>query len=212
MCNDLIRNYNFPKSKLITINNPISKSLIRKHEIKPLDDSGFKLITVGRLVKQKGHVRILDALFGLKLPFTYTIIGDGSEKERILEHAKQLGIHNNIVHIGFTDKVFDYLAESHLFLQGSYVEGFPNALLESCAVGTPVIAFKAPGGIDEIIIEGVNGFIAKNVNEYTNKIIEILSTIDLWKPSIISQSVYKKYSSECIVAKYENLFRDILRK
>ena len=211
MWNDLIQNYNFPTSKLIIINNPISNSLKKKHEIKAIDENGFRLITVGRLVKQKGHLRILDALSELKLPYTYTMIGDGPEKERIMEHAKKLGIHKNIVHIGFTDKVFDYLADNHLFLQGSYVEGFPNALLESCAVGTPVIAFKAPGGIDEIINEGVNGFIAENVNDFTKKITDILNSIDHWNPSVISQSVYKKYSSESILNKYENLFRDILR-
>ncbi|WP_282163173.1 glycosyltransferase [Ulvibacterium marinum] len=212
MWNDLIVNHNFPKSKLVIINNPISNSLKKKLEIKPMDENGFRLITVGRLVKQKGHVRILDALSKLKLPYTYTMIGDGSEKERIMEHAKKLNIQNRIVHIGFTNKVFDHLEESHLFLQGSYVEGFPNALLESCAVGTPVIAYKAPGGIDEIINEGVNGFIAENVNDFTKKITDILNTIDNWKPSVVSQSVYQKYSSESILDKYESLFRDILQK
>ncbi len=211
MRNDLELNYNFPTSKLITINNPISNKLKKKQEIKPMDENGYRLITVGRLVKQKGHLRILDALSDLKLPYTYTMIGDGSEKTKIMEYAKKLGIQNNIVHIGFTNKVFDHLAENHLFLQGSYVEGFPNALLESSAVGTPVIAFRAPGGIDEIINEGINGFIAENVNDFTEKVTEMLNTIDRWKPSVVSQSVYQKYSSESILSKYENLFRDILQ-
>ena len=34
------------------------------------------------------------------------------------------------------------------------VEGFPNVLIESCVVGTPILAFNAPGGLDEIIEKG----------------------------------------------------------
>jgi glycosyltransferase involved in cell wall biosynthesis len=92
-------------------------------------------------------------------------------------------------------------------LQGSYSEGFPNALLESCVVGTPVIAFNVPGGTKEIIEDGVNGFLVKNENEFLEK----LNDNRIWDPEAIRESVVRKFSKEKILKQYENLFLDILK-
>ena len=46
-----------------------------------------------------------------------------------------------------------------LLLMGSHYEGFPNVLVEAGARGIPVIAFDAPGGIREIVIDGENGLL-----------------------------------------------------
>ncbi|MEQ9580645.1 MAG: glycosyltransferase, partial [Arenibacter sp.] len=117
------------------------------------------------------------------------------------------GILDKIKHIPFTKDVSKYLQESDVFLQGSYVEGFPNALLESCAVGTPVIAFKAPGGIDEIIEEDVNGYIAKDEADFLIKLNLIGEKH--WDPAVVRDSVYKKYSKDIIIKKYQDLFIDL---
>jgi hypothetical protein len=68
------------------------------------------------------------------------------------------------------------------------------------------MAFKAPGGIDEIIEEWINGFMAENVSEYAERIIDVLNTMALCKPSVESKSVYEKYNSENNLSKYEDLF------
>ena len=76
-----------------------------------------------------------------------------------------------------------------MFLQGSYSEGFPNALLESCSVGVPVIAFNAPGGTKEIIDNGINGYIVENEEDYISKLKEDR----IWDPKIVKDTVYKKF-------------------
>mgnify|MGYP000064476028 CR=1 FL=1 len=81
----------------------------------------------------------------------YLIAEIGGNHEGDFEKAKELSLIQFIKHIPFTSNVNDYIAENDMFLQGSYVEGFPNALLESCVVGTPVLAFNVPGGTKEII-------------------------------------------------------------
>ena len=52
------------------------------------------------------------------------------------------------------------------FIQGSYVEGFPNAVLESCSVGTPVVAINCPGGTKEIIEHATNGFLVVSDDDF----------------------------------------------
>ena len=71
-------------------------------------------------------------------------------------------------------------------------------------VGTPVLAFVAPGGTKEIIEEGINGFIVENENEFLDKLETMLTT--KWNPNTISVSVKKKYNKERILSDYENLF------
>ncbi len=202
MKNDLITNFSYPANKIVTINNPVTKNFLLKN--KKYKNNLTHFITVGRLNKQKGHLRILDALTQLKTPFRYTILGDGPEKRKIFEHAKNLNLTKYISHIPYSDKVEDYLAESDLFLCGSYVEGFPNALLESCAVGTPVLAYEAPGGLNEIIVDGINGYLAKDKADFLLKLN--ISLTQSWNPGIIRQTVMSKFREELILEQYENLF------
>tara|TARA_R110002111_G_scaffold160273_1_gene226843 strand:+ start:618 stop:1694 length:1077 start_codon:yes stop_codon:yes gene_type:complete len=205
MADDMINNYSVPKNKVCIINNPISylppiKGNNLKSDIK-------KFITVGRLTPVKGHLRILEMLSKINIPFIYTIIGDGDYKNVIFDKVEELSLKEHIVHIPFTSAINDYIAQNDMFLQGSYVEGFPNALLESCVVGTPVLAFNAPGGTKEIVENGVNGFLVDNEQTYIQKMEE---NINEWDPKLIRESVYKKFNKEKIIKEYESLFLNVI--
>jgi glycosyltransferase involved in cell wall biosynthesis len=191
MRKDFERRFPFAKHKIVTINNPITIAQLHSDEALGAKEE-FKFITVGRLAKQKGHLRILEALSAISFPFNYTIVGDGPEKQAIFNRIKELHLEEKVTHIPFSSDVPELLAKSDLFLQGSYVEGFPNALLESCAMGTPVLAFKAPGGIDEIIQPGVNGYIADDIEDFTQKIEKLAQEIQQWHRSDVSNSVYSR--------------------
>ncbi|WP_407557750.1 glycosyltransferase [Winogradskyella sp. 4-2091] len=206
MAEDMITNFNIPKSHIHVINNPIS-NLPKVKPTQPFTDVR-KFITVGRLTEVKGHLRLLDILSKYKQPFKYTIVGDGGLKDEIFQKAKDLNIFQHIEHVPFTNQVNEYIAQHDLFLQGSFVEGFPNALLESCVVGTPVIAFKAPGGTKEIVENNINGYLVENEDEYLEK----LKLTENWNPEIVRESVYKKFNKEVILQQYEALFTNILKK
>jgi len=203
MVDDLVQNIRINSQKLILINNPITQNNV----VKSLNSTNGvkKLITVGRLSKEKGYVRILNHLSKLKFPFQYTIIGDGKEASQLLNLIEKLNLKGKVNHIANTNKVDKYLAESDLYLQGSFVEGFPNALLESCVVGTPVIAYNVPGGTKEIIQNDVNGYLVSSKEEYIDKINYSLFKKE-WNPLEISNSVQKKFKKEEIIKKYEELF------
>jgi glycosyltransferase involved in cell wall biosynthesis len=211
MKSDLVEKQGYKADKIITINNPVSQNFHVKAKI-PDTNTGFKFITVGRLTEKKGHARILKILAKLKIPFTYTIIGDGQEKNNIYALAEELNLIENIIHIPFTNKVNDYLTNSHVYLQGSFVEGFPNALIESISVGTPAIVFKAPGGMNEIMIDGQNGFLVDNEEIFLEKLEKIIANINDYNPTQVSKEVRRKYSAKQILSEYENLFETLLIK
>ncbi|WP_299362305.1 glycosyltransferase [Winogradskyella sp.] len=204
MAEDMVGNFDIPREKIHVINNPISN-------LPPIKEKSNnvprKFITVGRLTEVKGHLRLLNILSKLTIPYTYTIIGNGHLKDSIFNKAESLGISKYIEHIPFTNKVNDFLAQHDVYLQGSYVEGFPNALLESCVVGTPVLAFKAPGGTKEIVENGINGYLVDNEDEYLEK----LNSEFNMDPKEVRESVYKKFNREVILQQYEDLFQHVLK-
>ncbi len=204
---DMIENFNIPEEKLTTIHNPVNEKFKLKQT--PNSDGITKFITVGRLSKHKGHVRVLNSLSRFDKSFTYTIIGKGPYHKEIIAKAKELGIDDKVQFIEFTDKVPHYLQTCDIFLHGSFVEGFPNSMLESCAVGTPVVAFDAPGGINEIIESGVNGFIAHNEVEFLQAIQKVVSKKYL-SPKKIRKSVVDKYSTDKILKDYECFIKQIV--
>ena len=207
---DLKLELGIKESKLITINNPIT-------QIKqlPSENSGYpeiiKFITIGRLSEEKGHERILKGLAKVKnYSYSYTIIGNGPLELKIKDLAIELGILDNIKFIPYTSEVLENLSKSDFFIQGSYVEGFPNAVLECCSVGTPVLAFDCPGGTKEIIENGINGFLAVNEDDF-NKMLQNLNKIPVFERDIVRASVLSKFSSQKIIKEYENLFLSVLK-
>ncbi|MEO5990547.1 MAG: glycosyltransferase, partial [Ferruginibacter sp.] len=208
MKTDFLESYNYNPDNVCIINNPITNVDILKHLNKDNSDEIKKFITIGRLREIKGHERLLEVLSRLKTPFTYTIIGDGDNKDKIFNKIKELKLEEEIKYIKHTNDVFEHLAKHDFFLQGSYSEGFPNTLLESCTTGTPVIAFDVPGGTKEIVENGVNGFLVNSEEEFLERLNE---NID-WDPKIVSESVYKKFNKDKIISEYEQLFINLLKE
>ncbi|TYA58940.1 glycosyltransferase [Formosa maritima] len=207
MRQDLVTHFKVPLIKTELINNPITNTSNLKKKARN-QSSTIKLITITRLSKHKGHLRILDALSRVDFPFRYTIIGHGTEKETIYNYAKEKGLLDHIEFINFTQEVDAYLSENDLYLQGSYVEGFPNILLESCLVGTPILAFNAPGGLDEIIINGSNGYIADTIDEFVHY-LNLLNADFNFNPEIVNSVVTSRFNKEKIISQYEQLFINI---
>ena len=76
----------------------------------------------------------------------------------------------------------------------SKLEGFPNVILESFSVGTPVVALNCDFGPNEIINNEENGFLFRD-----NELIEISKKIsDLY----FNKELYKKFSDNCVATSY----------
>jgi len=206
MANELIELRPKTAKKIYVINNPITKVL--SSEIKPKTQTIPQYITVGRLHNEKGHCRILEALSLLDYDFNYMIIGSGPHEHLIKDKVEALCLTKKVTWIDFTNDVENYLQASSVFIQGSYAEGFPNALLESCAVGTPVIAYNCLGGTSEIVEEGINGYLVNSEDELKNKLLDLKSN-PLDSAQIIS-SVMKKFSQEQIISQYEKAFLNLI--
>ena len=190
----------------VTINNPITDGFNLKEKVEK--SQPIKYITVGALHVRKGHKRLLNLLAKVDHDFQYTIIGNGSEAEAIDAQIKALGLSEKVNRVPHTKEVAKYLSEHDVFLNASFVEGFPNVMLESCSVGTPVIAFDAPGGINEILIEGLNGFTVTNETDYISR-LNAINKNDTFDKNAIRKSVTDRYSKKIILKAYEELLTNL---
>lgn len=206
MKKSIIKHYGLNKNRLKVINNPITNLSYLKNN--QSNSKVKKYITIGRLTKIKGHIRILNILKKVDHTFELTIVGSGSYKDEIFNEADKLNLKDRIKHIEYTDNVYKHLVKNDIFLQGSYSEGFPNALLESCSVGVPAIAFDVPGGTKEIITNGINGYLVNSESEF----IEKLNEKKIWKHEDVKKSVEKKFSPKIILKNYEDFFIEIINK
>src|SRR5690606_17293256 len=72
--------------------------------------------------------------------------------------------HQNIKFVGRHDDIRPYLALSDVFVFPSYREGFPNAVLEACAMDLPCIVTDI-NGCNEIVSNNVNGLLIEPRND-----------------------------------------------
>lgn len=208
MRNDFIQTLKLNPSKLFIIHNPITLLPLLNKTNNLTDIINF--VTVGRLSPEKGYLRIINGLSKIKsYDFHYTIIGTGSDEELIKIALKKNNLDQKVTFIPYTNEVLEEINRNDFFIQGSYVEGFPNALLESCIVGTPVIAFNAPGGTKEIVIDGLNGFLAETETEFVS-ILTNVEQLKAIKNDAVKQSVITKFKSDKIIKQYVALFDVVL--
>lgn len=118
-----------------------------------------RLLFVGRFVHQKGLDLLLPALGQLTdLPWDFTAIGDGPQREALEAFAARLGIAERIHFLGWQrdGELEKHYRESNLFVLPSRHEGMPNVVLEAMASGLPVLATRIAGS-EELILPGITG-------------------------------------------------------
>lgn len=157
------------------------KEFKRRHQL----DNREILLTVARLVKRKGHRRVLDALpqvIAERPNLYYLIAGDGPLRQQLETLSRNLGIAD---HVRFLGAVSDHelnlaYAAADVFImlpsQAAHdAEGFGIVYLEALAAGIPIIA-SASGGVTDIIRQGINGVALEEAAgdaEVANAILEL---------------------------------------
>ena len=125
-----------------------------------------RLLSVGRLVHQKGLDLAMHALAGLKdKEWEWVIVGDGPQIGVLKSLAKELGIDDRIVFSGWQSRqqLNEHYGRSNLFLFPSRHEGMPNAVLEAMASGLPVIASRIAGN-EELVVNNETGLLVPSEN------------------------------------------------
>ncbi len=106
------------------------------------------------------------------------IIGDGPEKNNLLNKIKELKIEDKVIFMGEQKHINDILKRADLFIFTSRSESLPNSLVEAMANKLPIVAYNV-GGISEIIENGFNGYLIDfgKQNEFINNYLQWFSKL-----------------------------------
>jgi len=209
---DLIEHYNILEKKIKTIPNP-AVVLGNQFSDRVVINKKNELVFIGRLVEQKGLNLLLEAIsIAVKSveDLHLTIVGEGPQLESLQKIATDLNITKFISFVGFQANVNSFIIEAKATVLTSYYEGFPNVLVESIALGTPVISFDCPSGPKDIIEPGVNGVLVPylNVELFAQAIIDVLKGQYKFDEKRVVLSS-ERFSLDAIVDKYEQLFYEL---
>lgn len=187
---NILSSYGLPKTKITcTYNSPDTNSIfetISKIESNfKFVKNPYRLIHVGRLVKWKNVDLLIKAFHYLKSKnnqFELVIIGDGEEKEKLIELSKGLGLENQTVFLG---SLYEGEEQSLEFLKsGIYVLAGMGGLSinEAMCHSLPIVCSVADGTEKHLVFENFNGAFFKDNNvESLVEAIERLCKNDLEK-------------------------------
>lgn len=108
----------------------------------------FKLVGVGKLLKNKGFdrmLRIVRRLCGEGYPVHLYILGFGPQQQELEEFVRQNELEASVTLLGYQTNPYRYVAKCDLFLCASFAEGFSTAATEALIVGTPVCTVEVSG-------------------------------------------------------------------
>jgi len=166
----------------------------------------------GRLVENKGLDTLLRAI--AKRPrITLLVIGDGPERKRCEELARQLDISERVEFRGWLaeqDDVLRTLMNAKVFVMNSLSEGGPRIALEAMACGLPVVVTKV-GVMPDVIEDGKSGLFTSGTPDNLIVMIERLLQDEALRIQMGQEAkgVLQRFEREKLIANYARFLQSV---
>ena len=214
MQKDLIKLYSNLEKKSSVITNPLSLNIenyCKIYDLRKIDKQNY-ILCVGRLEEQKAFHFAIDAFASIKNKFPnlrLKIVGQGSLEKMLKQQVIDLKIQNIVDFEGFQKNLIPYYLYAQATILTSIYEGYPNVLIESIALNTPVVSFNCPNGPSEIIKDGINGYLVNYMDndDLKKKILTLLSK--KFNRKDLKNSLEKNQIKN-VIKKYENIINSYL--
>jgi len=159
------------ESKIVCISNGVDLEKFNIENVQ-IDTASFKtalgippegkvIIFIGRLVKEKGILDLLDAFVKLAKDYndiSLLIVGDvapnerdNRTKEKIKNILEDKNVGGRIIITGYREDIPELLKISDIFVLPSYREGLPRSIIEAMAMSKPVVTYNIRGCREEVV-------------------------------------------------------------
>jgi glycosyltransferase involved in cell wall biosynthesis len=148
-------------TRVEVIPNGVARPSLRPRSAHPPVGT-LRAVSVGRLVPWKRLDVVIDAVAATP-GVTLDVVGDGPERDRLEKHAASAGVAGRVAFLGTIahESVLAALAKADVLVSASTYEGLPHTLIESFAVGTPVITSTSGAAV---VRHRVNGLVVDDVH------------------------------------------------
>tara|TARA_B100000989_G_scaffold194242_1_gene146567 strand:+ start:2399 stop:3496 length:1098 start_codon:yes stop_codon:yes gene_type:complete len=180
-----IKKFIINKKKVIHIYNPY---LIK------IDKENFTykkniILYVGRFVKQKGIIYLLEAFKQLNKKFNnfeLWLVGSGPDKKLIDTFIKTNKLNKKIKLFGWKKKINKFYKKAKYFVLPSVYEGLGNVIIDALNFSRTCIVSDCKHGPKEVVMNGRGGFIFKSKNYFDlyNKLIKLENKLSVSKNKI----------------------------
>ncbi|MBZ9779294.1 N-acetyl-alpha-D-glucosaminyl L-malate synthase BshA [Psychroflexus sp. CAK8W] len=207
------------KKKIEVVPNFIDISNLResfedckRHMVAFEDEKVITHVSNLREVKRLNDVIEIFYKIQLKIKSRLIIVGDGPDREKASNLAKDLKIKDRVIFLGKSNEVERILCYSDLFLLPSEKESFGLAALEAMAHRVPIISTNV-GGLPEVNKHGISGYLSNvgDIDDMAQNGIKILSNDNvLNKFKSGARAIAEQFDVERVVCQYEKLYQKMI--
>lgn len=188
--------------------NPDNITQVQKQDLRVnlgIAKEDFVFVFLGRLVKDKGINELISAFKNLnnRMQNTKLLLLGAYEKELdplLPITTEEIQNNQNIITAGWVSDVRPYLAISNALVFPSYREGFPNTVMQACAMKLPCIVSNI-NGCNEIIKNNINGLVIPVKDQ-----ISLVQAMEKFRANKDFLEKLAKNTRQLIQEKYERTF------
>lgn len=194
---------------IITDITPVDEVINNADEfISDFINEKLAIVSVGRLVAQKGFSLAIDAARILKNKnheFIWYIIGEGIERAFLEKQINNYRLENTVYLLGLKQNPYPYIKNCDIYVQTSLFEGLGLTVIEGKILGKPVVTTNFPTA-SQIIIHCETGLICDmNAESIAENIEELILDKNLREKFAFSEAAYYNESKERSLAEFYKL-------
>lgn len=145
---------------------------IKLQSIEPIadffDEDIVKIISVGKIVKNKGFDRLLEAhkkLIDEGFLHQIHILGIGEDQAQLEKRIEKMGVESSFKLLGFHKNPYKYISKCNLSVCSSFREGFSTVVSEALVLGIPVVSTNCSGAKELLGENNEYGIVTENSAE-----------------------------------------------
>lgn len=224
---DLVATQGIDRSKILTIVNGVDLrrfsevNMYAKTKIRMefgIDEKTQVVGMIAQLSYWKGipyFLRAIPLILSKCSNVMFLMIGDGPERKKLETMVEELGVSSYVIFAGFRRDISDIISAIDISVLSSLREGLPLAILESMAMGKPIVATDV-GGVSELVLNGKTGFLVppRDSCALANAIIELFEDKEKARQfgKVGRKHVEQNFNLSQMIKRYENLYTQIADK
>ena len=211
----LLDNYN-SKISIDVIPNVISELLINSTIEKKINSDRKLILHISDLVDESknisGLIKSIAQLSKIRQDFVLKLVGDGCDSEKFKNLVKEKNIQDFVKFEGEKkqEELIGYFNKSVFLVSFSNYETFGISVLESIAMGTPVVVSNLPT-FTNFVTESKGGLLVEkgNENELIERMDNMLSDFDNYNSDELRKYVKENYSSEIVAYQIDQFYKSV---
>jgi glycosyltransferase involved in cell wall biosynthesis len=219
VADDLTRNFGVSPDAMRVLPNPVDIGAVRARAAEPIapGEQFFTgdpvVVAAGRLAGAKNYPLLIDAIAKLRprVHVRLFILGQGELESSLRRQVLDRGLADAVTFLGFQANPWKFIAQADVFALSSHYEGFGNVLIESMALGVPVVA-TASAGTRDIVESESSGILVHDhtADAFASALGRVLENRELRDGmSRAALQAAERFAAPRVIAEYDALLQEL---